>query len=100
MARSRIEARSAEMGAFRLQALRFRRCVRRINMPKFFSRNIGRRGRIFRAVCGAVMILAGLILCHISRWACAALVIAGAFVLYEAKRGWCLARACGMKTRL
>ena len=69
-------------------------------MPKFFARNIGRRGRIFRAVCGAVLIVAGLILFHTSRWACATLVIVGGFVLYEAKRGWCLARACGIKTRL
>jgi uncharacterized membrane protein len=69
-------------------------------MPKFFASNIGRRGRIFRAVCGAVLMVAGIFLFPASRWACAGLVLIGAFVLYEAKRGWCLARACGIKTRL
>jgi Protein of unknown function (DUF2892) len=69
-------------------------------MPKFFASNIGRQGRIFRAICGVLLIVAGIILFPMSRWACGGLVIIGVFVLYEAKRGWCLARACGIKTRL
>jgi hypothetical protein len=28
----------------------------------------------------------------------AALALAGIFMIFEAARGWCLARACGLKT--
>jgi hypothetical protein len=34
-----------------------------------------------------------------SLWACLALVVVGVFGLFEAARGWCVARACGIKTR-
>ena len=30
----------------------------------------------------------------------AALALSGAFVLFEALRGWCAFRACGIKTKL
>ena len=69
-------------------------------MRNFFARNIDRRGRIARAVWGIALIIAGLLLGAKSRWACLALVVAGAFALYEAARGWCLMRACGIKTKL
>ena len=35
-----------------------------------------------------------------SGWACFFLVAFGVFALYEAARGWCLLRACGIKTKL
>ena len=67
---------------------------------KFFDPNIGRTGRIVRAVYGVILIGAGLALSGYSLWICLALVTAGAFGLFEAARGWCLMRACGIKTRL
>jgi hypothetical protein len=69
-------------------------------MAKFFAQNINRRGRIFRALCGVGLIIAGLLISRQGRSICVALVIMGGFVLYEAVRGWCLMRACGIKTKL
>jgi hypothetical protein len=67
---------------------------------KFFDRNIDARGRLWRALLGAVLIGAGLLVHQTGGWLCTLLVIAGGFCLFEAARGWCLARACGIKTRL
>ena len=53
-----------------------------------------------RAVWGVGLIVAGVLLRERSRWGCAALVALGAFALYEAARGWCVMRACGIKTKL
>ena len=69
-------------------------------MGNFFARNIDRRGRIVRAVWGAALIIAGLLTSTRSGWICFALVAWGGFALYEAIRGWCLMRACGIKTKL
>jgi DUF2892 family protein len=69
-------------------------------MNKFFAPNIGRRGRIARAIYGIILILAGLVLLFYCWWAALILILAGAFGLYEAKRGWCVVRACGIKTKL
>jgi hypothetical protein len=69
-------------------------------MGRFFARNLDRRGRVVRAVWGALLIVAGLWLWKHSGWACLALVGFGVFALYEALRGWCVMRACGIKTKL
>jgi hypothetical protein len=67
---------------------------------KFFATNIGRRGRIARAVLGGILLIAGVSLAWIAWWACAIVLVAGVFTLFEAARGWCLLRACGIKTRM
>jgi hypothetical protein len=36
----------------------------------------------------------------VSAWLGAGLAVGGVFVLFEALRGWCVMRACGIKTRL
>jgi hypothetical protein len=69
-------------------------------MRKFFSRNIDYRGRLVRGVGGVALIVAGLLLHGNQYGLCIALVASGGFVLYEAVRGWCIMRACGIKTRL
>lgn len=68
-------------------------------MKPFFQPNLGRTGRFLRA--GAGLVLLGLALAAWSwHWlAGAGLAAAGLFCLFEAARGWCLARACGVKTR-
>jgi hypothetical protein len=66
---------------------------------KLFARNIDRTGRIVRAIWGVVLIGAGLLLWRAGSWFCFVLVVAGGFALFEAVRGWCIARACGIKTR-
>ena len=74
--------------------------VLRVGMGNFFARNIDRRGRIVRAVWGLALIVAGVLVWPRSAWICVALAAAGAFALYEAVRGWCVMRACGIKTKL
>jgi hypothetical protein len=74
--------------------------VLRVGMGKFFARNIDRRGRIVRAGWGASLIVAGLLVWARSGWLCLALLAMGGFALYEAARGWCVMRACGIKTKL
>jgi len=67
---------------------------------KFFAANIERRGRLARAVLGIILVVVGLVLAWVAWWACVVLLVAGAFTLFEAARGWCLLRACGIKTRM
>ena len=69
-------------------------------MKKFLVPNLERTGRIVRGI-GAVILLAagGIAVFHVW-WAGAGLMACGAFVLFEALRGWCLMRACGIKTRV
>jgi hypothetical protein len=69
-------------------------------MNHFLARNIGRRGRIVRAVWGAALVIAGIALSRQNTWACFVLIALGLFAFYEAARGWCLMRACGIKTKL
>ena len=69
-------------------------------MGNFFARNIDRTGRIVRAAGGVALIIAGVLLSGRSGWVCFLLVASGVFALCEAARGWCLMRACGIKTKL
>ena len=69
-------------------------------VSNFFRPNIGRQGRIARGVTGALCLVAGIVVAgDISLWGLV-LVIAGLFAIYEALSGWCLARACGVKTKI
>jgi len=67
---------------------------------KWFTLNIGRVGRIVRGLLGVALIIAGLTASRHSLCPCLLLIGLGGFCLFEALRGWCLARACGIKTRL
>ncbi len=69
-------------------------------MGNFLARNINRTGRIVRAVWGIALIIAGVLVARRSGWACFFLVAFGVFALYEAARGWCVVRACGIRTKL
>ena len=68
----------------------------------FFSRNIDSRGRLVRAVLGAALLIGGVVLLLTvePRWPAVLMLASAAFVLFEALRGWCVMRACGVKTRL
>ena len=68
-------------------------------MKKFFAPNINATGRIIRATLGFLCVLGGVIGWKQNVWASVALLVAGAFMLFEAARGWCVMRACGVKTR-
>lgn len=68
-------------------------------MSRFFQPNIKRQGRIARGVVGALCLIAGIVLVDYNLWLGLVFVVAGLFAIYEALAGWCLARACGVKTK-
>lgn len=69
-------------------------------MSRFFQPNIKRQGRIARGVIGSLCLIAGIILVDYNLWLGLVFVAAGLFAIYEALAGWCLARACGVKTKI
>jgi len=69
-------------------------------VSRFFQPNIKRQGRIARGVIGSLCLIAGIILVDFLLWLGLIFVVAGLFAIYEAVRGWCLARACGIKTKV
>lgn len=66
-------------------------------MP-LFRPNIAPGGRLIRGLTG--LLLAGAALaCVQTPWLAIVLALGSGFVLFEAVRGWCVLRACGIKTR-
>ncbi|NBV84848.1 MAG: DUF2892 domain-containing protein [Verrucomicrobia bacterium] len=66
---------------------------------RFFSPNISTAGRVARGICGLLCLGAAALLRGHTLPALA-LLMGGLFTLFEAARGWCIARACGIKTPL
>jgi hypothetical protein len=69
-------------------------------VSNFFRPNIGRQGRFARGVIGTLCLIAGIIVVDFKLWLGLIFAIAGLFAIYEAVRGWCFARACGIKTKI
>ena len=68
-------------------------------MKPLFSRNIDKKGRLLRGV-GALALLVGAAFGFaVSVWLGLALLASGVFVAFEALRGWCALRACGIRTK-
>jgi hypothetical protein len=67
---------------------------------RFFRPNLSQRGRIARGVSGALCLIAGIVVVDYKFWLGIVLVAAGLFAIFESIRGWCLVRACGVKTKL
>jgi hypothetical protein len=65
----------------------------------FLSPNIALKGRVLRGAAAFVMGLGAAFIWSHSRAAGVAIAAASAFVAFEAARGWCIARACGVKTK-
>lgn len=68
-------------------------------MKKLFQPNIGKTGRVFRALVKLMLLGVAVWIYRVHWLACVGFAMAGAFCVFEAMRGWCLARACGIKTR-
>jgi hypothetical protein len=80
-------------------------CVKQRNnlfcdMARFFDRNISFQGRMARGISGTILLISGIILADFTLWACLPLVAVGLFCIFEAVRGWCFLRACGVKTKV
>jgi hypothetical protein len=69
-------------------------------MKPLFSRNISNTGRLVRGLGALALLLGAGIGFLVSVWLGAGLAVGGLFVLFEALRGWCVLRACGIKTLL
>lgn len=69
-------------------------------MSKFFAPNIERNGRLVRGIAGLLLLAGGIVALFFMWWLGLILLASAAFVLFEALRGWCFMRACGIKTRL
>lgn len=64
-----------------------------------FTRNIDSKGRLLRGLAALALLVAGLLtLSHIV-WLGILLLASSLFVFFEAFRGWCVLRACGIKTK-
>ncbi len=68
-------------------------------MSRFFHRNLGYRGRMARGVIGALCLIAGIIVVDYVLWLGLIFVVSGLFAIFESIRGWCLVRACGIRTK-
>lgn len=68
-------------------------------MSRFFARNLEFHSRMVRGVLGAILLIAGIIMADFELWLCLALVGLGLFAIFEAVRGWCFARACGLRMK-
>jgi len=68
-------------------------------VSRFFKPNLDRHGRLARGVIGALCLIAGIIVVDYKFWLGIVFVAAGLFAIFESLRGWCLVRACGIKTK-
>ena len=71
-----------------------------LDVKRFFSRNLDNRGRLVRGIGGGLFVTGGVIAYQYNTWLGVTLILSGGFMLFEAGRGWCVLRACGIKTRL
>jgi hypothetical protein len=53
-----------------------------------------------RGVIGTLCLIAGIVLVDYRLWLGLIFVVAGLFAIFESLRGWCLVRACGLKTKV
>lgn len=66
----------------------------------FFAPNIGNKGRIVRGVFALLLFGAAGFTFTIHWIPGIILALAGLFVIFESLRGWCVLRACKLKTPL
>jgi len=61
--------------------------------------NLRPAGRLLRGLLAVALFATAFYLWPAHGWPAALIGIAALFVLFEALRGWCILRACGLKTR-
>ena len=69
-------------------------------MSRFFKPNIDTRGRLVRGGMAMLLFIVGGLIAYDILWLGLVFVGIGGFTLFEAVRGWCVARACGIKTKI
>lgn len=69
-------------------------------MKSFMARNIDNRGRLVRGISALALLVGAGFGFTVSWWLGGLLLASALFVAFEALRGWCALRACGIKTKL
>lgn len=69
-------------------------------MKPLFTRNIDNKGRVLRGIGALALLIGAGFGFTVSVWLGAALLASGLFVAFEALRGWCALRACGVKRKI
>jgi len=69
-------------------------------MKRLFAPNISNTGRLIRGLLALALFVGSGFAFRESQWAGLILLGFGGFVLFEAIRGWCAVRACGIRTKL
>lgn len=69
-------------------------------MKIYLARNIETKGRVVRGLAALVLLLTAIGCFQLSIFLSLILFVSGLFVLFEALRGWCALRACGVKTKM
>ena len=69
-------------------------------MKPIFSRNIDNQGRLVRGLGALVLLVGAGFGFTVSPWLGFVLLASGVFVAFEALRGWCALRACGLRKKL
>jgi len=64
-----------------------------------FSPNITPIGRLLRGLLALICLVGAWFAFEVSNWFGLLLLAYAGFALFEALRGWCLLRACGIKTK-
>jgi len=68
-------------------------------MKRFLTPNIDRIGRWIRLAYAVLLLVLAIVIFKHHRVGAIVLFCFSAFALFEAARGWCLVRACGIKTK-
>ncbi len=61
--------------------------------------NIDGKGRWIRGLAALVLLVGAGFGFTVAAWLGVVLLVMGLFVAFEAARGWCVLRACGIKTK-
>jgi hypothetical protein len=67
---------------------------------RYFAPNLEAKGRIVRGFVSVIFLLAAVVAFPLSVLLGLLLLASGIFALFEALRGWCVLRACGIKTKI
>jgi hypothetical protein len=70
------------------------------SIKKFLAPNLQSEGRSARKGTALVFLVAAFVMVLFSRRLSLLLGAAALFTFFEAMRGWCLLRACGIKTKV
>jgi hypothetical protein len=69
-------------------------------IEKFLAPNLQSEGRAARKVTALGFLVAAVVSVSFSRRLSLLLLVAALFTFFEAMRGWCVLRACGIKTKV